>query len=186
MATRAHLPLLTVADFLEIDFGPQLKAELANGVIRMMAGGSGAHNRVQRNLIGYLHYKLRHSGCSPYGSDQGIETDTMSLRFPDVSIFCGRDTRQNDRTITFDDPKVIFEVLSPSTAHYDLGEKLDEYRTVASLDAVVFADPESERVRVVGRTGVASWSDAWIEGDVTIDLPTLGLQIPLSEVFARD
>lgn len=186
MATRAHLPLLTVEDFLEIDFGPHLKAELDNGVIRMMAGGSGAHNRVQRNILGYLHYVLRHLGCSPYGSDQGIETDEMALRFPDVSVFRGRDTEQNDRTITFDDPKIIFEVLSESTAKYDLNEKLDEYRTIASVDAVVFADPDKERVRIVSRTGPASWSDAWIEGEAVIDLPTLGMTMPLAEVFARD
>lgn len=39
MATPFDYPLLTAEDFREIDFGER-KAELDNGVIRMMAGGT--------------------------------------------------------------------------------------------------------------------------------------------------
>lgn len=45
MATSLVYPLLTAEDFLEIDFG-ELKAELDNGVIHMMAGGTARHARV--------------------------------------------------------------------------------------------------------------------------------------------
>ncbi len=39
MASVPNYPLLTAEEFLEIDFGER-KAELDNGVIRMMAGGT--------------------------------------------------------------------------------------------------------------------------------------------------
>lgn len=185
MATRAHLPLLTVEDFLEIDFGSDLKAELDNGVIRMMAGGTAAHARVQRNILRYLGQWLRGTGCSEYGSEMGVKTHWMSLRYPDVSVFCGRDTPDNDKALTFDDPKIIFEVLSPSTAQHDLKVKLDEYQALPSVDAIVFVDHEKMRARLYSRTGLSSWSDSAIEGDARIGLPTLKLSMPLSEVFAR-
>jgi hypothetical protein len=44
MVTRSDYPLLTAEDFLDIDFGER-KAELDNGVIRMMAGGAARHAR---------------------------------------------------------------------------------------------------------------------------------------------
>ncbi|WP_425230614.1 hypothetical protein [Sphingomonas sp.] len=46
--------LLTVEEFLQIDLGPELKADLADGYIRMMAGGSPAHARVRMNLYRFL------------------------------------------------------------------------------------------------------------------------------------
>ena len=50
MATHPDYPLLTAKEFLEIDFGER-KAELDNGVIRMMAGGTARHAEVQANLL---------------------------------------------------------------------------------------------------------------------------------------
>ena len=98
MATNARR-LLTVEEFLEIEFtgneGHCL--ELDNGAIRLMAGGSAAHARVQTNILGNLFARLKGSGCSPYGSDMGVRTHDLSLRYPDVSVFCGRESPENDK-----------------------------------------------------------------------------------------
>lgn len=184
MATNAHLPLLTVEDFLEIDFGPDRKAELDNGVIRMMAGGTAAHNRVCRNLLRLIGNALQGTGCSPYGSDMGIKTGAMGLRYPDVAVFCGRDDPDNDAERTFDDPRLVIEVLSPSTAVHDLSVKLREYQALPSTDAVLFVDPIAQTVRLFAREG-RHWSDDTLAVGATIDLPTLGVSLPLAEVFAR-
>ncbi len=187
MATTYPMsPLLTVEDFLQIDFGPDQKAELDNGVIRMMAGGTGAHNRVQANISRFLAGALRGSGCRPYGSDMGFRTHDLSLRYPDVSVFCGRDTPENDRLRVFDDPKMVVEVLSASTADSDFAVKLPEYRAVASIDTILFVDPDSGTMRLVQRTGPASWSDAELAAGADVPLPTFGLTMPNSEIFARD
>lgn len=49
--TNPAYRLLDAEEFLEIDFGAERKAELDQGVIRMMAGGTRAHARVQANLL---------------------------------------------------------------------------------------------------------------------------------------
>ena len=59
---------VSVAEFLEMDFGGA-KAELVDGVIHMMAGGSEPHARIAANIIAALLPKLRGSGCRPYGSN---------------------------------------------------------------------------------------------------------------------
>ena len=186
MATRILAPLLSVEDFLEIDFGPDRKAELDNGVIRMMAGGTGAHARVQANIIRFLGAALRGTGCRPYGSDMGVRTHDIALRYPDVSVFCGRDTRENDRLRVFDDPRAVFEVLSESTAVHDQTVKLEEYKAIPSIDTIVYVDPDDERVRLLNRIGLNAWTDAWLDPGEAVLLPKLGVTMPWAEIFSRD
>lgn len=185
MATVPRSELLTVEEFLDIDFGDR-KAELDNGHIRMMAGGSETHARVQGNIFAWLRVAMRGSGCRPYGSDMGVRTRDTSLRYPDVSVFCGHDRGPDDRALQFDDPKVLIEVLSPSTSAYDLSVKLGEYRQVDSVDTILFVDTEHERVRAVQRTGPEAWTDTFFETGTDIPLPSLGLTLPAAEIFARD
>lgn len=185
MATQVQYPLLTAKDFLEIDFGEH-KAELDNGVIRMMAGGTARHARVQINLIVALSARLRGSGCTPYSSDMAVRTHDSSIRYPDVTVYCGRDDAGDDEEKAFDDPRVIVEILSAGTARTDLRVKLPEYTALESVDTIVFVDIASERLRVVQRIGPSAWNEQAYDEPVDVTLPSLGVTIPHDEIFARD
>lgn len=186
MATKLYEPpLITAAEFLAMDFGDH-KAELDNGVIRMMAGGTARHARVQQNILVALAQKLRGTGSAPYGSDMATQTNERAIRYPDVTVFCGRSGPENDAIKAFDDPKVIVEILSAGTARTDLRIKLPEYKALSSVDAVVFVDIESERVRVVWRTGPDDWAEHGSSEPDNLDLPSLGITLAHSEIFARD
>ncbi len=175
--------LLTAAEFLQIDFGPDLKAELDNGVIRMMAGGSRDHARVQANMLIALGSRLRGSGCRPYGSDMAILTHDASVRYPDVTVDCGRPGDSgNDRYLSA--PRVVVEILSPSTRNIDLGAKKAEYQALSSVDAIVFVDPDAETILVSARSETGWFDSLPARRDVL--LPTLNLTIPDEEIFARD
>lgn len=65
MVTPPDYPLVTAAEFLRMDFGDR-KAELDNGVIRMIAGGTGRHARVAFNILLALGKRLEGTGCTPY------------------------------------------------------------------------------------------------------------------------
>ena len=184
MATRPDYPLLTAKAFLEIDFGEK-KAELDNGVIRMMAGGTVRHAQVQGNIFGCLRQQLRGAGCRPYGSDMATATHDFSIRYPDVSVFCGpREATEREKAL--DDPRVIVEVLSAGTARTDLKVKLYEYQALPSVDTIVFVDIAVERVRVVQRTGPNGWAEQRFDEPTDVCLPSLDLVIPHDEIFARD
>ena len=185
MATQTEYPLLTAREFLEIEFGEH-KAELDNGVIRMMAGGTARHARVQFNLILALGSRLRGTGCTPYGPNMGVETHDRSIRYPDVTVYCGRDDVEDDEAKAFNDPRVIFEVLSAGTARTDLRVKLPEYTALPSVETIVFVDIVSERLRIVQRTGPGGWSEQTYDQPVGLSLPSLGVTIPHDEIFARD
>ncbi len=185
MATQPQYPLLTARDFLEIEFGDR-KAELDNGVIRMMAGGTVRHSAVQSNILAWLRFALRGSGCRPHGPDMAVKTHDLSVRYPDVSVFCGRNDEVSDRITAFDDPRIVVEVLSAGTARSDLTIKLVEYRNLPSVDTIIYVDIATERVRVIQRTGAHGWTDVAHDAPFDTPLPALGITLPHDEMFARD
>jgi Uma2 family endonuclease len=174
---------LTAEQFLQIEFGPDVKAELDDGVIRMMSGGTRRHAKIQMNFYRFLGAALRGSGCEPYGSDFAIRTRDVSVRYPDVAIDCGTPL-DDDKVLA--SPRVVVEILSPSTRRHDLGVKLDEYRRVTTVDTIVFVDPETERLRVLQRTGPGDWADRSFAEPTDLDLPSLGIAMPHAEIFAED
>lgn len=186
MATRnLHGPLLTAAQFLEIEFPSDTKAELDNGVIRMMAGGTFRHAEVQANILSLLRNRLRGSGCKPFGSDLAVQTGDMAVRYPDITVVCGNRPNEDDSK-AIHDPRMIVEVLSPRTRTLDLGTKLQEYRSIASVATILFVDPMTETVRMVERTGPGEWTDKDYASGEDVPLADLDITLPHAEVFARD
>jgi Uma2 family endonuclease len=53
---------------------------------------------------------------------------------PDILVICGKPDATDDVRDTFTNPKVIVEVLSPSTTDYDYGGKFALYRRLPSFE----------------------------------------------------
>lgn len=188
MRSHAAYQPITVEQFFDIDFGTDRKYELIDGVIQMMIGGTPAHSHVSVNILAFLHRHLRGTGWRAYTGDMGLRVDDVYCRYPDVSLYCGnpasREREKAERI--YSDPVVLFEVSPPSTANVDRVEKLEQYRSITSVDTIVFVDPEGELSRVVQRLGPTSWRDDLFAQPHDIDLPALALSIPHDEIFARD
>lgn len=185
MAT-AHRKI-SVQQFLAINFEPDSRYELVDGVIYAMAGGSPAHNRVQGNIFAFLRNALRGTSCRPYGPDQALATMAHTTRYPDVTVYCGDPAHQEgnpDKLLS--DPRVVIEVLSPSTRTIDEGRKLEEYQSLNSIVTVALVDPEAETVAVFQRSERGRWDDIPTSDSGNIALPSLGTTIPKAEIFARD
>jgi Uma2 family endonuclease len=187
MASRSLDPAYrrtTVREFLAMDLG-DAKAELVDGMILMMAGGSPRHAAVAANLVAALLVRLRGSGCRPYGSDLAVRTGESSIRFPDVSVYCrDADAPPSTDAKLLGDPRVVIEVLSPSTASNDQITKLAEYGALPGVAEVVFVDNDNERLRVVD-CGVNDGQDAaWLPVGHDLVLPSLGISVPADEIFA--
>ena len=184
MASQPNYPLLTAEAFLEIDFGDR-KAELANGVIHMMAGGTRRHSDVQTNIVAALREKLRGSGCRAHGPDMAVRTHDHSIRYPDVSVFCDRSDPAFDDDLADAEPRIVFEVLSNGTARTDLRVKLDEYKALPSVDTIVFVDIGTERLRIVQRTGPTGWTDESYPERRDVVLPARNLTVGHDDIFSR-
>lgn len=177
---------ISVEEFLAMDFGGA-KAELEDGLIYMMAGGSEIHARIAANLLIALGARLRGSGCRPYGSDFAARTAEQTIRFPDVSVYCDNPASfENADKQLLGNPRVVFEVLSPSTSSHDQNVKLFEYLALPGLDELVFVDPRAERVRHIRRTGPEGWADDWLPADAELKLGSIGITLSSGDIFARD
>jgi Uma2 family endonuclease len=171
-----------VQEFLDMDFG-DAKAELVDGMIYMMSGGSRRHAAIAANIIIALGGKLRGSGCRPYGSDLAAQTGPNSIRYPDVSVYCGEANNPTDpKAKLIGDPEVVFEVLSPSTASNDQLIKLAEYLALPGVKLVVFVDPDNERVRSVDPADDGEGD--WLPVGEHLELPSLGITLSHEDVFA--
>lgn len=122
----AYRPI-TADEFLDIDFGTDKKFELVDGVIQMTSGGSAVHARVAGNIFFFLRGRLSGTPCQPFNSDMGVRVDATNIRYPDVAVYCAKPWDfDKDEARSFDDPRLIFEVLSPTTTTFDQGTKLEE------------------------------------------------------------
>jgi Uma2 family endonuclease len=190
MATAAKPRLLTAEEFLAIVWDdPDAKAELDRGVIRimrMMAGGNADHSRVQGNVFAALRVRLRGTGCRPHGPDMAVRINDYSIRYPDVSVYCGKDAPEDGKKQAFDDPKLLVEVLSSSTRTQDFEVKLPEYMSLPSVDAILFIDPDVESVRLWQRVdGRLREASSFAPGD-TVELTSLSIDLSWNDIFSRD
>ena len=177
---------ITADEFLEMDFGTDKRFELHRGVIYMMAGGSEPHAWVQGNIFSWLRTQLRGTRCRPYGPDMAMRISEIDVRYPDISIYCHQPLRDAlTQAKLLDNPTVVIEILSPSTAMFDQGTKLEEYQAVASIRTIAFVDTSNEMCRTVERTDTG-WFDQTFSGQRGVPIPALSLTIPHAEIFARD
>ena len=182
----AYRPI-TADEFLAIDFGTDKKFELVDGVIQMMTGGTSLHAHVSGNIFAWLKVNLRGSGCVPFNSDMALRVSETDVRYPDIAVYCGDPMKfENEPVLAFDNPKVIFEVLSPATTLLDQGTKLEEYRRLDSVDTIAFVDPVNELTRTFQRLSDTSWRDDMFAHPHDVALPSLNLTLPCVEIFARD
>jgi len=176
---------ITVEEFLEMDFG-DAKAELEDGLIYMMAGGTELHARVSGNIYFALRLHLRGSQCRPYGSDLAARTAEANIRYPDVSVYCGDVLDPaNGQAKLLGDPLVVIEVLSPSTRLNDEKVKLPEYRNMSGVRAILLVDPQEQRTRLVERSPVDWFDHEWNDRD-DVPLKPLGITLRRSEIFTAD
>jgi Uma2 family endonuclease len=80
-------------------------------------------------------------------------------------------------------PRVVVEVLSPSTANYDLGEKREHYQRLASLSDYVVVHQDRRRVEIWSREGDA-WSHRVHEGGARARLASIEVELDVADLYA--
>ncbi len=156
--------------------------ELVGGFpLKMMVGVRNVHDDVVVNIIVALGNLLRGKPCRPFTGESSLETLAGQIRRPDVGIDCGR---RDPNGFKAAEPRMVLEVLSPGTRDFDTFEKLGEYKTVETLDHIVFVDPDSAEVVHWTRSPDRRWERTVIDDlDGRLDLVTLGVTLPLREIY---
>ncbi len=153
-----------------------------------MAGGTAGHADVACNLIRSLGNRLDGSPCKVGNSDLRVRIPrTGRYCYPDVSVTCGpRVFDPPEAAATMVNPQVIIEVLSPSTADDDRGEKLADYIGSPSLQEYVLFAQDRPRADTFYRQPDGIWAiGPWSAGvEAAVAFRSLGVTLPLAEVYA--
>jgi Uma2 family endonuclease len=128
----------TEDQYLSIERESEERHEYLDGQIYAMAGESPQHGDICTNLTGGLWNQLIGTPCRLWTKDTKVRSGPMPKRrhsikglysYPDAIIVCGKPQFLDEHRDVVINPKVIIEVLSPSTEGFDTNEKFRRYRT---------------------------------------------------------
>ncbi len=169
---------------MRIEEAARLKHEYFEGAIYAMAGGTPEHAAIASNVITMLTNELRGSGCRVHSADLRVRVRASGLvTYPDITVICGPFEGDADDPSTATNPRLIVEVLSPSTAAYDRGEKLAHYKRIESLQAVILVAYDSEQIEAYQRLDGTEWSRATAGPGESTTVPAVGCSFDVDEVY---
>jgi Uma2 family endonuclease len=173
----------TYREYLALEEGSNVRHEFLAGEIYAMAGGSPEHAAICANVSTALNVQLRGKGCRVHSSDLRIRVlETGLATYPDVTVICTRAEIDPENKQTVVNPKVLVEVLSPSTATYDRGEKLAHYQRIPSLDEVVLVAYDERLIEVWRRGEGGAWTRSEARAGA-IRLDSIGCTLDVAEVY---
>ena len=178
----ANDPLyITPEDYLAAEEISPIRHEYRDGEVFAMTGGTLNHSAIILNLATTLKIHLRGSGCRPFS--EGTKTRVESSNayyYPDVVVSCDdRDRPSKEQYIQY--PRLIIEVLSPSTARFDRTEKFADYRTIPSLEEYVLVASDRQQVEVFQKGDRGNWTLAATTDP--IQLASVNCAIALAEIY---
>jgi Uma2 family endonuclease len=177
---------VSFAEYVERELRSDFKSEYHGGEVLAMSGGTIDHSRIIRNLAGELRSLLRGRPCEPFESNLRVYVRAMDRGFyPDAQVICGPiEYYEADASrTTVLNPTVVFEVLSPSTAVYDRGEKLRAYLSIPSLKQYVLVESTTAYVELFTRR-----EDGWLLTqaaglEARLRLASIDVELKLSEMY---
>jgi len=180
--------LMSEIEYLEFDTGHEIKHEYVNGHVIAMTGASWNHNVINGNLQATLNTQLTDRDCAAVSNDMRlkVQSNSVSFRYPDTMVICGKPDFANNRTDIVTNPAVIVEVLSPTTALQDHNQKLDEYIQIPSVQHYVLISQHSAKVEVYTRQNDGTWIYAQAKGlAATVELMAINCTLRLAKLYEK-
>lgn len=175
-------PLISVPQARAIEEGqPELRVELIDGALFGMGRGTPWHAIMTAALHLAVGRQLRRPCRAAAESIAvGVAEDDSTYVHPDVTVVCGPLERHPDEPTVVMNPHAIFEVLSKGTAVRDRNVKLPKYKSIPSVDTIVYVD-HAERLFTAWLRTEEGWEEVERrEGelhlrklDVTLDVTAL-------------
>lgn len=180
MPAHPHPRPLSPEEYLASEPEAAVRREYLAGQLYAMAGSSDRHNTIALNVAAELRARLKGGPCRVFITDMKIRIrEAETFYYPDVFVTCDPADRE---PLYKEHPKVVFEVLSPTTETTDRREKLLIYRQLASLEEYVLIGQDRRRVEVFRRA--AGWLPEVLVGEDALRLESLGVELALAEVYA--
>lgn len=186
-ATQEKPRRFSLDEYFQIDRDSSVKHEFRAGEIIDMSGGSLEHSLIIANTIRAIGNRIEGSGCRVYDSNLRVRiAPKLRYAYPDATVICKDPQIDPDDPshTTVINPRLVVEVLSPSTELFDRGEKFRRYLELESLQEYVMVSQAAPRVESLFRQPDGTWLLSFARKlDSTARLRSLNIELPLSEVY---
>ena len=173
--------LFSLEEYLKIEEQSEVLHEYVAGEIYDMADPSQAHDLISMNLAAPLHVHVR--PCRVYLGRRQLQFRIGEEDFvyrPDVWMACGE--ARNAKGDYINEPRLVIEVLSPSTARFDRREKVASYREIPSIEEYVVVAQKPANVAIYRRA--EQWRPQVLETlESVLELRTVGLALPVARIY---
>src|SRR5262249_53279282 len=154
--------------------------EYVNGTVYAMTGPSVDHVRIAGQLFVAFKNHLHGRPCEPFATDLKLliraGRDEIAY-YPDLVVACNREEWGKDYVCN---PKLVVEVLSPSTRHIDLREKSMTYRRVTSIEEYVLLEQDEHKLTVHRR--MEDWKPFVYTGpEAVAEFRSIAFSVPLTQ-----
>ena len=178
----------TIAEYFAIEHGSDVRHEYQDGEVLAMSGGSPAQSFISLNIGAELRNALKGKPCRAAESNLRIGIPRLSkYLYADASIVCGplQFDLLDEKQHTILNPRVIIEVLSPSTEAYDRGEKFAAYREIETFEEYILIAQDHPSVETWLRQPDGAWSIKTFAGLASIaSIRCLNIQVAMMEIYA--
>src|ERR1700730_13029680 len=176
-----HTPTISVEEYFQLEENnPDTRYEYLDGYAYMMSGGSANHATISGNIYAILRSLLRGGPCRAYNSDMKVRVSETRYFHPDVTVSC--DPRDRGTADLIQSPRLVVEVLSPSTEARDRGRKLQYYLACPSIEEYLLVDSRSMRIEIY-RKEPNKWIYDAFEADDEVELASLGVRFPVVAAY---
>jgi Uma2 family endonuclease len=184
MGQAAQAAVFTASDYLSWEPAQRDRHEYLDGEVFTMAGAEDRHVTVSGNLYMALRQHLSGSPCRTFMSEMRLQVAAANSYFyPDVMVTCSAADRASALVKTA--PKLIAEVLSPSTAAFDRGLKFSRYRSLPSLEEYLLIDLDTRCTDVYRKGADGLWVLHPFARDDVVTLASVALTLPAAQLFAE-
>jgi Uma2 family endonuclease len=154
--------------------------EYIDGQVYAMAGGTANHDTIKSNIQRMLWNLLRGSSCRVYSSDMKVFISETRYFHPDVIVTCNPQDRGTVQALQ--SPRLVVEVLSPSTELTARTWKLKNYRAHPTIEEYVLVDSRSLKIEIYHKEN-NKWIYDLFENNEEITLNSLGVHFLLADAF---
>ena len=184
MGRAAQTSIFSAIDYLAWEPTQAERHEFIDGEVFAMAGAEDRHVTVAMNLAFALRQHLSGSACRTYMSDMRLHVAAANSYFyPDVLVTCSALDQASAMVKT--EPKLIAEVLSPTTAAYDRGLKFSHYRTLPSLEEYLLVDLDSRASDCYRKGADGLWVLHPFGRGQAVELARCALTMTAAQLFAE-
>jgi Uma2 family endonuclease len=182
MSHAAVAHRLSAEEFLAWDATQTQRHEFIAGEVFAMSGASEGHVTAALNLAMTLRQHLAGTSCRTFITDMKLQAEDAYF-YPDVMVTCSAIDAASPALKR--EPVLLIEVLSPSTAAYDRGDKFAAYRRIATLREYLLVDPDTRRADLyrLGQDGL--WVLHPAEPGAVIELASVKLQLTPAALWAE-